>query len=81
MIIPPLRLRVILPRQHPPNRFRKFIPLVIVTGMIRITLIGRIESPDDSPWLACSDLGHIRGLASTARKTDWASLVRFAFSE
>ena len=74
MIIPPLRLRVILPRQHPPNRFRKFIPLVIVTGMIRITRIGRIESPDDSPWLLRSDLGHIRGLASTkpyARKADW----------
>jgi hypothetical protein len=45
--------------------------------MTWIAPIARIKFPDDSPWLAGSDFGHIRGLASTARKADWASLVRF----
>jgi hypothetical protein len=43
--------------------------------MIEVARIGRIKS--DLLWLARSDLGHIRGLSSTARKADWASLVRF----
>jgi hypothetical protein len=46
--------------------------------MIEAAWIGRIN---DLLWLAGSDLGHIRGLASTARKADWASLVRFALVE
>jgi len=50
--------------------------------MIKAAWVGRIESPDDHLcWLARSDLGHIRGLASTARKADWASLVRFPLVE
>ena len=42
--------------------------------MVEAACIGRIKSPDDLLWLARSDLGHIRGLASTkpyARKADW----------
>ena len=47
--------------------------------MVEAACIGRIKSPSDLLWLA--DLGHIRGLASTARKADWASLVRFPLVE
>src|SRR6516165_11458588 len=51
-----------------------------MTRMVEAASIGRIESPDDHlRWLA--DLGHIRGLASTAWKADWASLVRFPLVE
>src|SRR6516162_2760679 len=49
--------------------------------MTWIAPIARIKFPDDAPWLAGSDLGHIRGLASTARKANWASLVRFPLVE
>jgi len=45
--------------------------------MIRIARIGRIESPDASPWLACSDLGHIRGLASS-RRTERTGHIAFS---
>src|SRR6516164_8692074 len=49
--------------------------------MVEAAWIGRIKGPSDILWLACSDLGHIRGLASTALKADWASLVRFPLVE